>query len=423
MTVSVGGGASAGADAGVEKGFRFAGRLGRAREDARGWGLASTAASPGPGVIFLAGGYPDTSVFGEGTLGEMAEAVVRQGATALQYGPAEGTDATRGVAAEVMAAEGTFARPENILVTNVAQQGLDLVGRALLEPGDVAVVESPTYHGALQAFAPYGARIMTAPVDRRGLDVEAVREILAHERAADSRPKLVYAVPTFQNPTGYTMTPGRRRELLELAREHDFLIVEDNPYGLLRYGGESPETMAAMELRERGGPERVVYLGSFSKVYAPGVRLGWVHAHPEVLAAMRAAKKGADLGPSALSQAITAAYFGGGWKGCLDALKRRYRRRRDAMLDALGDFMPDGVSWTEPEGGFFVWVTLPEGIDAAQMLPEAVERGVAYVPGADFHPGGRGPVGGANALRLSFSFEGSRRIREGVRILADLARE
>ncbi len=273
------------------------------------------------------------------------------------------------------------------------------------------------------AFASYGARILTVPVDRRGMDVEVVREILVHERRAGSRIKFVYTIPTFQNPTGATMTPERRREILELAREHDLLILEDNPYGLLRYEGEPLETLAALELRERGEPEHVVYLGSFSKVFAPGVRLGWVHAHPDVLGALRAVKKGTDLGPSAHSQVLTTAYFEGGeWRSYLERLKRSYRRRRDAMLGALGEFMPDGVSWTSPEGGFFVWVTLPEGMDAAAMLPEAVARGVAYVPGEDFRSGGRNSSTD-NTLRLSFSFAESRAMRSGISLLADLVRE
>lgn len=384
---------------------------------------APVAPQPGPGVVFLAGGHPDTSIFGEETLREMTSAVVRDGAAALQYGSTDGTWAMRKVAAGMMAAEGTPARPEHVFVTNGAQQGLDLAGKAFLEEDDVALVEAPTYHGALQAFASYGARILTVPVDRRGMDVEVVREILVHERRAGSRIKFVYTIPTFQNPTGATMTPERRREILEMAREHDLLILEDNPYGLLRYEGEPLETLAALELRERGEPEHVVYLGSFSKVFAPGVRLGWVHAHPDVLGALRAAKKGTDLGPSALSQVLTTAYFEGGeWKSYLERLKRSYRRRRDAMLGALGEFMPDGVSWTSPEGGFFVWVTLPEGMDAAAMLPEAVARGVAYVPGEDFRSGGRNSSTD-NTLRLSFSFAEPRAVRSGVSLLADLVRE
>lgn len=395
---------------------RFAARVRR--------GGVQEAVAPGPGVAFLAGGHPDTSIFGAETLRGMASAVVGDGAAALQYGPTDGTKGMREVVAGVMAAEGTPVRAGHVSVTSGAQQALDLAGRAFLEEGDLAVVESPTYHGALQAFSSYGPRVVTAPVDRRGLDVGAVREILSRERRAGYRAKFVYVVPTFQNPTGATMPLERRRELLEVAREHDVLILEDNPYGLLSYEGDAVPTLAAVEMRERGGPERVVYLGSFSKVFAPGVRLGWVHAHTEILGALRAARRGADLGPSALSQAVTAAYFAGGeWKTYLGRLRKGYRRRRDAVLGALGEFMPEGVSWTRPSGGFFVWVTLPEELDAAGMLPEAVERGVAYVPGADFYPEGWGGAEGRNALRLSFSFAEPAVARRGVEVLAGLVRE
>ena len=411
-----------GRGSGFAVGSLFAPRAGRA--EARGVEEPAIGASPAPGLAFLAGGHPDTSVFGGETLRAMASAVVSGGAAALQYGPVDGTEAMREVAAGLMAAEGTPAGAEHVSVTAGAQQALDLVGRTLLDEGELALVESPAYHGALQAFSSYRPRMLTVPVDRRGLDVGAVGEVLAHERRAGSRVKFLYTVPTFHNPTGVTTGPGRRRELLELAREHGFLIVEDNPYGLLRYEGEAPPTLAAMELAERGAPEHVVYLGSLSKVFAPGVRLGWVHAHPRVLGAMRATRKGADLGPSALTQSIATAYFGGeDWRAYLGELKGRYRLRRDAVLAALGEFMPEGVSWTEPLGGFFVWVTLPEGVDAAGMLPEAVGRGVAYVPGADFYPGGWGGAGGRNALRLSFAFAEPTVARRGVEALAGLVRE
>ncbi len=416
--VSGRGGVAEGNGSGHGVGSVLAARVGRA--GARG----VEAPAPAPDLAFLAGGHPDTSVFDGGTLRGLADALVRDGAAALQYGPVDGTEGMREVAAGLMSAEGTPARAVHVSVTCGAQQALDLAGRAFLDAGDLVLVESPAYHGALQAFSAYGPRLLTVPVDRRGLDVEAVREVLTHERRSGARIKFLYTVPTFHNPTGVTTGPGRRRELLRLAHEHGLLIVEDNPYGLLRYEGEAVPTLAATEIRERGGPERVVYLGSVSKVFAPGVRLGWVHAHPDVLAAVRAARKGADLGPSALTQAFATAFFEGSeWRDYLGKLRRGYRRRRDALLGALGEFMPDGASWTEPEGGFFVWVTLPEGIDTAKMLPEAVERGVAYVPGADFYPGGWASAGGKGSLRLSFAFAEPPVARRGVEILAGLLRE
>jgi 2-aminoadipate transaminase len=231
------------------------------------------------------------------------------------------------------------------------------------------------------------------------------------------RVKFVYTIPNFQNPSGVTMAADRRRELLELAREHDLLILEDNPYGMLRFEGEAPPNLMALE---GGRPERVIYLGTFSKIFAPGVRLGWMHAHPTILEKARQAKKGADLGPSNLSQVITVAYFRSGeWLGYLDRLKVSYRQRRDAMLDALSEFMPGDVRWSNPEGGFFVWLTLPEGLDATELVPEALERNVVYVPGADFYP--EGSV--RNGLRLSYSFAGPAQVRRGVQLLAGVIRE
>jgi 2-aminoadipate transaminase len=322
---------------------------------------------------------------------------------------------------EAMNAVGTPARSEDVLVTNGGQQGLDLMGRVFLNEGDAVLVEAPTYYGALNAFAAYRPRILGVPVDDEGMDVAAAREVLETARRTGTRVKFLYTIPNFQNPTGVTMTLGRRRELLELVRDYGLPILEDDAYGMLRYGGSPVPTLSALEQEEIGGPELVAYLGTFSKVFSPGVRLGWIHAHPEILRRMRLAKQGADLGPSSLSQTVAVEFFRGGqWREHVRKLVGIYRERRDAMLDALAEFMPEEVSWTRPEGGFFVWVTLPANIDASAILPEAVERGVAYVPGEDFYTDG---VGGKNRLRLSFSFAEPRLIWRGVRILADVVRD
>jgi len=380
-----------------------------------------SAARSRPGVVSLAGGHPDVSIFEEETLVRAVFAVVHDGATALQYGPSSGLEATRKVVAEAMAAEGMPARCEDVFVTNGAQQGLELAGKVFLEEGDAVLTEAPTYFGALNAFAAYRARVLPVPVDEGGMRVDEARAAIEEAKGAGLRVKLVYTIPNFQNPTGVSMEVGRRRELLELAHEHGVMILEDNPYGLLRYEGEVPPTIAGLELKALGAPRRVVYLGTFSKIFAPGVRLGWMHAHPEVLEKARLAKKGADLGPSGLSQVLTTAYFKSGeWAGYLRRMVAGYCGRRDVMLDALTQFMPEGVSWTRPEGGFFVWVRLPGGVDAGEMAAEALSRGVAYVPGEDFYPQGRGE---ADHLRLSFSFAEPPRIRQGVRILAEVVGE
>jgi 2-aminoadipate transaminase len=369
-----------------------------------------------PGVISLAGGHPDTSIFDGTTLARMSHAIARDGPTALQYGPTAGMEAMRKTVAKVMAAEGIPARKENVLVTNGAQQGLDLMGKVFLEEGDAVIAESPTYHGALAAFAAYGPRVLPVPVDHSGMEVGKVRDILE----ADHRVKFIYTIPTFHNPTGTTMSLGRRLELLDLAREYDVAILEDNPYGLLGYEGDAPPSLAALAQEELGEPDKVVYLGTFSKIFAPGVRLGWVHARPEILEKMHRAKRGADLGPSNLSQILTTTYFEGDeWRVYLERLKASYRERRDAALDFLSEFMPEVVSWSRPDGGFFVWVTLPHAIDTSQMLPQAVARNVSYVPGAEFYADG----GGANHLRLSFASAEPRLLRRAVRVLGELIRE
>jgi 2-aminoadipate transaminase len=375
----------------------------------------------GPGIVSLAGGSPEMGAFAGDALRKMGSSVVREATTAFQYGPTEGMSAVRDDVVEAMNAVGAPARSEDVLLTNGGQQVLDLMGRVFLNEGDAVLVESPTYYGALNAFAAYRPRILGVPVDDEGMDVAAAREVLERARKIGTRVKFVYTIPNFQNPTGVTMTLGRRRELIELARDFGLPILEDDAYGMLRYEGESVPTLSALEQEEIGGPGRVAYLGTFSKVFSPGVRLGWVHAHPEILRRMRLAKQGADLGPSSLSQTVAVEFFRGGqWREHVRKLVGIYRERRDAMLDALAEFMPEEVSWTRPEGGFFVWVTLPESIDASAILPEAVGRGVAYVPGEDFYADG---VGGKNRLRLSFSFAEPRLIWRGVRVLAGTVRD
>ncbi len=368
-------------------------------------------------VISLAGGHPDTSIFDEETLKETAAAFVRQSAYALQYGPSGGTGATKQVIREVMAAEEILADTQNLCVVGGAQQGLDLMGRVFLEEGNTVLVETPTYYGALDTFRAYRPRLLPIPMDREGMDVQAAKSALEGAHQAGSPAKFTYTIPNFHNPTGATMLLDRRRELLDLAREYGTLILEDNPYGLLRYEGEPLPTMAALDMEENGGsPERVMYLGTFSKIFAPGVQLGWAHARQDILEKVKIAKKGTDLGPSNLSQVVTTAYFEGDWQGYLERMRRSYLIRREAMLDALAEFMPEGISWTRPDGGFFVLVSLPKRLDAAAMLPGAVNRGVAYVPGEDFSP----DRGGRNQLRLSFSFAEPQLVRRGVQLLAEV---
>jgi 2-aminoadipate transaminase len=374
-----------------------------------------------PGIISLAGGFPDTRAFGEEAFRALSSDVADSFAQALQYGPTEGLEGVKDVIAEVMSAEGTDASAENVFVTTGAQQGLDLVGKAFLDEGDGVLCEGPTYVGALNAFAAYRPNIIHVPMDRAGMVPSAAREALLKARKNGVHTKFIYVIPNFQNPTGVTLAAGRRREILEVAREFDLVTIEDNPYGMLRFEGEAAPTVAALEMEDTGGsPDRVVYLGTFSKIFAPGVRLGWVHAQPGILHKLNVGKQGADLCSSNLSQMLIQKYFqNADWRAYVKRLTRLYKERRDAMLGALAEFMPDGVHWTHPEGGLFVWATLPPYLDATAMLPRALAKNVAYVPGEGFSADGSGK----NCMRLNFSFVEPEKVRRGVELLAEVVRE
>ncbi len=373
-----------------------------------------------PGIISLAGGFPDTRAFGEEAFREVSQSIAADSAQALQYGPTAGLESYKDIIVEVMAAEGTPARQEDIFTTTGAQQGLDLVGKVFLDEGDAILAEGPTYAGALNAFAAYRPRILHVPMDRAGMIPSAAREALLKARKQGIHVKFVYTVPNFQNPAGVTLNAERRRELLEIAREFDLIVIEDNPYGMLRFEGEPLPTLAALEQEDGGDVDRVVYLGTFSKIFAPGVRLGWVHAQPGILHKINIGKQGADLCSSNLSQMMISSYFqNADWRAYVKRLTAIYKERRDAMLDALAEFMPNEVHWTHPEGGLFVWATLPTYLDATAMLPRAIARNVAYVPGEGFYAGSAGK----NCMRLNFSFVEPDKIRRGIEILAETVRE
>ena len=373
-----------------------------------------------PGIISLAGGFPDTRAFGEEAFREISRNIASDAAQALQYGPTSGLEAIKDVIVDVMAAEGTQARQEDVFITTGAQQGLDLIAKVFLDEGDAILCEGPTYAGALNAFAAYRPRIAHVPMDRAGIIPVAARETLKRARKQNLHVKFIYTVPNFQNPAGVTLVRDRRRELLEIAREFDLVIVEDNPYGMLRFEGEPLPTLAALEQEEEGYVDRVVYLGTFSKIFAPGVRLGWVHAQPGILHKINIGKQGADLCSSNLSQMMISSYFqNADWRAYVRRLTIMYKERRDAMLDSLSEFMPKEVHWTHPEGGLFVWATLPSYLDATAMLPRAIARNVAYVPGEGFYAGGAGK----NHMRLNFSFVEPERIRRGIELLSEVIRE
>ncbi|WP_235783437.1 PLP-dependent aminotransferase family protein [Amycolatopsis orientalis] len=361
-----------------------------------------------PGVISFAGGIPAPELFDvDGLRAAFDRALDGESARrALQYSPTEGNPRLRGLLADRLAGRGLPTTVDDLLITTGSQQGLQLLSTALLDPGATVLVEEPVYLSALQCFQLAEARIVPVPGDAEGIDPAALDEIAARER-----PSLLYLVPTFSNPSGRTTSPGRRRALAEVIARHGFWLVEDDPYHELRYRGEREEPISARpELAERA-----IYLGSFSKVIAPGMRLGWLRAPRELLRRVTILKQASDLHTSTVDQAAAAEYLAA---ADLDAHVRRlcetYRLRRDAMLAELPAITPPGTTWTDPDGGMFVWVTLPEGMDTDLLLPEALRHDVAFVPGSAFLVG----EPDRSALRLSFAAHGPETIAEGLRRLA-----
>ena len=279
--------------------------------------------------------------------------------------------------ATVMAAEGMHVDPEDVLVTTGGQQVIDLVCKTLVDPGDVIVAEAPTYPGAVPAFSAYQADVVQIAMDDDGMRIDELEETLERLEREGRRPKFIYTIPTFQNPAGVTMSLPRRQRLVQVARERELLVLEDNPYGLLRYEGEALPTLRSLD-----GGDFVIYLGTFSKILSPGIRLGWTVAPAPVLEKMNLGKQASDLCSSSLSQLFVAAYFAEGhWQDYIATLRDLYRRRRDTMLDALAEHLPPEAAWTHPAGGLFIWATLPDYIDTTDLLALGLSRNVAFVPG------------------------------------------
>ncbi|MET9445142.1 PLP-dependent aminotransferase family protein [Streptomyces sp. NPDC006610] len=359
-----------------------------------------------PEVINFAGGLPAPELFdAEGIADAYRAVLAEQPARALQYALTEGEPALRTALAARTTARGLATGPDDLLVTTGSQQALSLLAAALVEPGDTVLVESPCYLAALQAFGLAGARIVAVPGDADGVDPQALAELVVSER-----PKLLYTVPTFQNPTGRTMPAARRAEVAAVAARHGLWIVEDDPYGELRFEGERVPWIAA----HAEAADRVVLLGSFSKVMAPGLRLGWLRAPEGLRRACAVAKQAADLHTPTVNQLAAARYLA---DRDLDAHVARvagvYRERRDAMLAGLPDALPAGAVWNRPEGGMFLWVRLPEAYDTAALLPRVVAHDVAYVPGAPFYA----DAPDRSTLRLCFVTQTPAEIREGLRRL------
>ncbi len=369
-----------------------------------------------PEVISLAGGLPDTSSFPPATFAAITSAIAREScAKALQYGPTDGLRETKECIAEVMAAEGMSVDLDDMVVTTGGQQVIDLVTKTLIDPGDVIVAEAPTYPGAVPVFNAYQADVVQIDMDSDGMRVDLLEETLDRLDRDGRRPKFIYTVPSFQNPAGVTMSLPRRKRLVEVAARRELLVLEDNPYGLLRYEGDPLPPLLSLD-----GGVYVLYLGTFSKILSPGIRLGWVVAPPPVLEKINLGKQEADLCTSTLSQLMVQAYFQQGrWGDYVESLTELYRGRRDVMLDALAEHFPEQAEWTRPAGGLFIWATLPDFIDTTDLLARALRDNVAFVPGSAAYMDGRG----RNAMRLNFSSSDDDRIREGVRRIGEVVKE
>ena len=369
-----------------------------------------------PEVISLAGGLPDTSTFPPGSFAAVMQRVADERlARALQYGPTEGLDEVKACIAEVMAAEGMRVDGGDMLVTTGGQQVIDLVCKTLIDPGDVVIAEAPTYPGAVPTFCSYQADVVQIEMDEDGMRIDVLEAELDRLEAENRRPKFIYTVPSFQNPAGVTLSLERRRRLVDAARARELLVLEDNPYGLLRFEGDPLPTLRSLD-----GGEYVIYLGTFSKILSAGLRLGWAVAPRPVLAKMNLGKQASDLCTSSLTQHFVLGFFeDGDWRRYVQDLVALYRARRDVMLEALEEFFPAEATWTRPQGGLFIWVTLPDYIDTTDLLARGLRDNVAFVPGRAAFLDGRG----GSCMRLNFSGVDEASIREGVRRIGRVVQE
>jgi 2-aminoadipate transaminase len=366
-----------------------------------------------PATISLAGGTPDSALFDLPRYAALAEQAAGQhGRSSLQYGETQGTRALREQVAAYLEGRGWKVDPDQVLITTGSQQGIDLMGRVLLDPGDSVAMEEPGYLGAIIAFRNLGAQILPLPLEGiEGLDPERAAAVLA---AAPQAPKFCYLTPTFQNPSGACLSPQRRKAVAELARSRRLLLVEDDPYGEISFQGPPPRPLAAE------APEQSVFLGSFSKMSVPGLRIGFAVGPSELIQRLSLAKESADVCSSVLSQAILTGFLKGGHlQATLPGLVKAYRLRRDALLSALRAEMPTGIRLFEPSGGFFIWAELPEGLDSQALFQPAIDAKVAYVPGGVFYAR---PGAGRNTLRLSFCAVDEAKLAEGARRLGAVLR-
>ena len=363
-----------------------------------------------PEVVSLAGGMPYVEALPLDALADTTARLIRErGAQALQYGSGQGDGVLREQIVDVMSDMGVSAHPDDIVVTAGSQMAIDLVCRIFCDPGDVVLVESPSYVGALGVFRSFECDVVHVPMDNDGLIPAALEQAIADVQASGRKIKFIYTIPSFHNPAGITQPPQRRKEVLEIALREDLLVLEDDPYALLGFDGVVPRAIRADD------SEQVIYLGSFSKTLASGLRVGWAVAPHGVREKLVLAAEAAVLCPSNFTQGVVSEFLATQpWRDQVEVFRNVYRERRDALLESLDALMPPGTEWTRPAGGFYSWLTLPEGLDATAMLPRAVSALVAYVPGTGFYANGQGQ----RHLRLSYCYPQPDRIREGVRRLA-----
>ncbi|WP_043794250.1 aminotransferase-like domain-containing protein [Pseudarthrobacter chlorophenolicus] len=369
-----------------------------------------------PGLVSLAGGSPYLQSLPLDRLAETAGRIIaEEGLTALQYGAGQGTEELRTQICEVMAAEGIVdALPQNVVITAGSQSAQDVATKLFCNPGDVVLVEDPTYVGALNTFEAYQVQVETVAMDQSGLVPELLEARIAALQLAGKSIKFLYTIPSFNNPSGITLAAERRQAIVDICRNANILIIEDNPYGLLRFDGAPLAPLRA------ANPDDVIYMGSFSKIFAPGLRIGWALVPEHLQRRYYLAAEAVTLCPPALNQMLVSAYLRDyDWKGQIATYRGLYAERCRAMLAALTEYMPEGTSWTSPDGGFFVWVTLPEGVDTYPLLHKAIDAGVVFIPGAAFTPSDEP----SNKLRLAFSAVPPDAIREGVRRLAPVLQE
>jgi 2-aminoadipate transaminase len=365
-----------------------------------------------PEIVSFAGGMPDLSVMDLDAVADLTAHIIReQGAVALQYGGGQGRQQLREALVDVMAHAGVPATPDELLITVGGQQALELIAKCFIDPGDVVIAEGPTYVGAVAAMNSHQADVRHVPMDGDGMRMDLLEDLLAQLAREGRRAKYVYTIPNHQNPGGVSMSEERRRRLAEIAVEYDLLILEDDAYGLLGFDGETGTSLRSLV------PDRVIYLGTMSKTFSPGVRSGWIAAPTPVREKLVLLREAADLCPSNLTQLLIERWLTTQpWQEQVKRYRALYQHKAELMLGALEAEMPAEVDWTRPRGGFFVWLTVPTGIDTSALLAKAIGRRVAYVPGRGFYDDGSG----GDQLRLCFSFPPADRIREGVSRLAEL---